>query len=145
MGAHVDPFAFKGALIVLAAAGVVIPLFHRLRLSPVLGFMLVGIVVGPFGLGRVAAALPWLGAVSFDDPASIAPVAELGVVMLMFMIGLELSFERLWVMRRLVFGLGALQVAGSAARAGGPACWPGCRRRRRWWRASPGRCRPPRW
>ncbi len=115
MEAHVDPFAFKEALIVLAAAGVVIPLFHRLRVSPVLGFMLVGIVVGPFGLGRAAAVAPWLGVVTFGDPASIAPIAELGVVMLLFMIGLELSFERLWVMRRLVFGLGALQVAGSAA------------------------------
>ena len=119
MDSHVDPGAFREALIVLAAAGVVIPLFHRLRLSPVLGFMLVGIVVGPFGLARFADALPWLGAVTFRDPASIAPIAQLGVVMLLFMIGLELSFERLWVMRRLVFGLGALQVAGSAAALGG--------------------------
>jgi CPA2 family monovalent cation:H+ antiporter-2 len=115
MEPHVDPGAFRQALIVLAAAGVVIPLFHRLRVSPVLGFMLVGMVVGPFGLGRAVDALPWLGAVTFGDPASIAPVAELGVVMLLFMIGLELSFERLWVMRRLVFVLGALQVVGSAA------------------------------
>jgi CPA2 family monovalent cation:H+ antiporter-2 len=125
MEAHVDPFAFKQALIVLAAAGVVIPLFHRLRVSPVLGFMLVGMVVGPFGLGRAVGVLPWLGAVTFGNAASIAPVAELGVVMLLFMIGLELSFERLWVMRRLVFGLGALQVAGSAAAIGGVAVLAG--------------------
>ena len=125
MGAHVDPFAFREALIVLAAAAVVIPLFHRLRVSPVLGFMLVGIVVGPFGLGRAAAELPWLGAVTFGDPASIAPIAELGVVMLLFMIGLELSYERLLVMRRLVFGLGALQVASSAAVLGGLAVLAG--------------------
>ena len=118
MEAHVDPGAFKEALIVLAAAGVVIPLFHRLRGSPVLGFMLVGMAVGPFGLGRAVADAPWLGAITINDPASIAPIAELGVVMLLFMIGLELSFERLWVMRRLVFGLGALQVAGSDRRAG---------------------------
>lgn len=125
MEAHVDPFAFKEALIVLAAAGVVIPLFHRLRVSPVLGFMLVGIAVGPFGLGRAAGVAPWLGAVTFGDPASIAPIAELGVVMLLFMIGLELSFERLWVMRRLVFGLGALQVAGSTVVLGGVALLAG--------------------
>ena len=119
MAAHVDPGAFRDALIVLAAAGIVIPLFYRLRLSPVLGYMLVGLAVGPFGLGRAAAALPWLGAVTINDPASIAPIAELGVVMLLFMIGLELSFERLLVMRRLVFGLGALQVfLGTAVVAG---------------------------
>jgi hypothetical protein len=125
MAAHVDPGAFRDALIVLAAAGIVIPLFHRLRLSPVLGYMLVGLAVGPFGLGRAAAALPWLGAVTINDPASIAPIAELGVVMLLFMIGLELSFERLLVMRRLVFGLGALQVFLSTAVVAGLALLAG--------------------
>ncbi len=115
MEAPVDLTVFRQALIVLAAAGVVIPLFYRLRISPVLGYMVVGMAVGPFGLGRAAATLPWLGAITFGDPASIAPIAELGVVLLMFMIGLELSIERLWVMRRLVFGLGALQVGTSAA------------------------------
>jgi len=125
MEAHVDPGVFKEALIVLVAAGVVIPLFHRLRVSPVLGYMLVGVAVGPFGLGRAVAALPWLGAFTFDDPAAIAPVAELGVVVLLFMIGLELSFERLWVMRRLVFGLGALQVLVSTAVLAGLAVLAG--------------------
>ena len=121
----VDLSAFKEVLIVLGAAGIVIPLFHRLRISPVLGFMLVGMVVGPFGLGRAADILPWLGAVTLRDPAAIAPIAELGVVMLLFMIGLELSFERLLVMRRLVFGLGALQVAGSTALLAGLATLAG--------------------
>lgn len=102
--------AFKDALIVLAAAGVVIPLFHRFRVSPVLGFMLVGIVVGPFGAGREVAAMPWLRFVTIADPDAIQPIAQLGVVLLMFMIGLELSFERLWRLRGLVFGLGALQL-----------------------------------
>jgi CPA2 family monovalent cation:H+ antiporter-2 len=125
MEAPVDLTVFRQALIVLVAAGVVIPLFYRLRVSPVLGYMLIGMVVGPFGLGRAAAALPWLGAVTFGDPASIAPIAELGVVMLMFMIGLELSFERLWVMRRLVFGLGALQVLASTAVLAGLAVLAG--------------------
>ncbi len=125
MEAHVDPGAFKQALIVLAAAGVVIPLFHRMRVSPVLGFMLVGMAVGPYGLGRAVDAVPWLGAVTFGDPAAIGPIAELGVVMLLFMIGLELSFERLWVMRRLVFGLGALQVVASAAALAGLAVLAG--------------------
>ena len=110
-----DPAAFKHALIVLAAAGVVVPLFHRLRVSPVLGFMLVGAVVGPFGLGRAVGHVPWLSAVTITEPEAIGPIAQLGVALLLFMIGLELSFERLWLMRRLVFGLGTLQLAACTA------------------------------
>jgi CPA2 family monovalent cation:H+ antiporter-2 len=105
--------SLRVALIVLATAGIVVPLFNRLRVSPVLGFMLVGAAVGPFGLGRLAAGRMWLDAVTIADPGSIEPVARLGVVLLLFMIGLELSFERLWSMRRLVFGLGPLQVLAS--------------------------------
>jgi CPA2 family monovalent cation:H+ antiporter-2 len=116
-----DTSFYKQALIVLGAAGVVIPLFHRLRLSPVLGFMLVGIVVGPFGLASLIPRLPWLSAVTISPPASIEPIADLGIVLLLFMIGLELSFERLWVMRRLVFGLGSLQVVLCAAVLAGVA------------------------
>ena len=114
MEAATDISSFKEVLIVLGAAGIVIPLFHRLRISPVLGFMLVGTAVGPFGLGRLAGRVPWLSAVTIADPAAIALIARLGVVLLLFMIGLELSFERLWLMRRLVFGLGALQVVTGA-------------------------------
>src|SRR5690242_13906994 len=82
---------YKQALIVLGAAGLVIPLFHRLRLSPVLGFMLVGLVVSPFGIASLIPDLPWLSAVTISTPASIEPIAQLGVVLLLFMIGLELS------------------------------------------------------
>ncbi len=114
MGPSGDGAFFKEILIILGAAGIVIPLFHRLRVSPVLGFMLIGAAVGPFGLGRASGLpswlSPWLGAVTIDDPATIEPIAALGVALLLFMIGLELSFERLWLMRRLVFGLGALQL-----------------------------------
>src|SRR5215212_1760326 len=105
-----DLSLYKATLIVLGAAAVVIPLFHRLRVSSVLGFMLVGIVVGPFGLASLAPSLPFLSAISISEPETIDPIAHLGVVLLLFMIGLELSFERLVVMRRLVFGLGTLQV-----------------------------------
>jgi CPA2 family monovalent cation:H+ antiporter-2 len=111
----VDPSDFKEVLTILGAAGVVVPLFHRLRVSPVLGFMIVGMAVGPFGLGALAREVPWLSAVTITDAKAIGPVADLGVVMLLFMIGLELSLERLLLMRRLVFGLGSLQVALSAA------------------------------
>ena len=110
MAAAIDPAAFKETLIVLGAASVVIPVFHRLKLSPLLGFILVGVLVGPFGLGALSAQADWLTWVTITEPKSIALVAELGIVFLLFMIGLELSFERLKMMRRLVFGLGPLQM-----------------------------------
>ena len=113
-----DPGLLKPALIILAAAAVVIPLFHRLRVSPVIGFMLVGMLTGPFGLAKFAAYLPMIGMVTITEPETIAPVGELGISMLMFMIGLELSLERLQMMRRLVFGLGALQFAVCAVGVG---------------------------
>ena len=109
MASPVHPSDFKDALIILGAAGVVVPLFHRLRVSPVLGFMIVGMAVGPSGFGALARDVPWLSAVTITDASAIEPVAELGVVMLLFMIGLELSLERLLLLRRLVFGLGSLQ------------------------------------
>ena len=115
MASPVHPSDFKDALIILGAAGVVVPLFHRLRVSPVLGFMVVGMAVGPSGFGALAREVPWLSAVTITDASAIGPVAELGVVMLLFMIGLELSLERLLLMRRLVFGLGSAQVVLCAA------------------------------
>jgi CPA2 family monovalent cation:H+ antiporter-2 len=121
MDSHFDPGLFKPALIILAAAAVVIPLFHRLRLSPLLGFMLVGVAVGPFGLATLAGQAPVLNAVTLTNPQIIAPTAELGISMLMFMIGLELSLERLRVMRRLVFGLGFAQFVLCAAVIAGTA------------------------
>jgi monovalent cation:H+ antiporter-2, CPA2 family len=110
-----DLSLYKEALIVLGAAAVVVPLVHRLHVSPVLGFILVGLAAGPFAAGALSDRVPWLAAVTIDDPTDIEPIAHLGVVLLMFMIGLELSFERLWLMRRLVFGLGTLQVVISVA------------------------------
>ena len=118
MVAPVDPIVFKDALIVLGAAAIVVPVFHSLKLSPVLGFILVGMIVGPFGLGTLTADLPWLAYLTIEDKDDMALVAEFGVVLLLFMIGLELSLERLWVMRRLVFGLGFAQVMLSAVAIG---------------------------
>ena len=111
----------REAIVILGAAAVVIPVFIRLRVSPVLGFMLVGLLAGPSGLGALTERFPWVGLVTIPDRATIAPVAELGVVLLLFMIGLELSFERIVVMRRLVFGLGGLQVLACTALVGGVA------------------------
>lgn len=108
----------REAVVILASAAIVIPLFHRLKLSPVLGFMLVGLLVGPAGLAMLTDRAPWVAWFTITDRESIAPVAELGVVLLLFMIGLELSFERILVMKRLVFGLGGLQVVVSAVAIG---------------------------
>ena len=107
--------ALSDALVVLAAAGIVIPLFDRFRITPVIGFILVGVAVGPFGLGRHATEFSWLQYISISDPHRLEPFAEFGIVMLLFSVGLELSLARLWSMRRGVFGLGSLEMLVSAA------------------------------
>jgi CPA2 family monovalent cation:H+ antiporter-2 len=101
------------ALVILGAAGVVIPAFARIRISPVIGFVLVGTAVGPAGLGALAAEHRWLEPFTITDRGRIAPFAEIGILMLLFAIGLELSFRRLWAMRRRVFGLGGVQMVGT--------------------------------
>ncbi|GAA3793573.1 cation:proton antiporter [Qipengyuania pelagi] len=98
------------ALVILGAAGLVIPVFTRFRITPVIGFILIGIAVGPFGLGQLVYERPWLSHITITDPEALEPFAEFGIILLLFTIGLELSFKRLWQMRRLVFGLGALEL-----------------------------------
>lgn len=98
------------ALVILGAAGVIIPAFARIRISPVIGFILVGAAVGPVGLGALAGDHPWLSAITITDSERIDPFAEIGILMLLFGIGLELSFRRLWAMRRKVIGLGGAQM-----------------------------------
>jgi monovalent cation:H+ antiporter-2, CPA2 family len=112
------PEQYKEALIFLGTAGVVVPLFRRLKVSPVLGFLGAGILLGPYGLGALAQDIGWLSLLALEDVEQIAPIAEFGVVFLLFMIGLELSWQRLAIIGRLVFGLGALQLFGSAAAIG---------------------------
>jgi CPA2 family monovalent cation:H+ antiporter-2 len=102
---------YRDLVVFLAAAGVVVPLFNRLRISPVLGFLAAGVLLGPDGLGRFAQTHGWLSWLTIGDQAQIRQLSELGVAFLLFMIGLELSWERLKAMRRLVFGLDMLQVA----------------------------------
>ena len=101
---------FQSLLVFLAAAGILVPLMKRFSISPVLGFIVIGVVIGPNGIAQFADTLPWLAHVTISDAEGIAIFAELGVVFLLFMIGLELSFERLSAMRGLVFGLGGAQV-----------------------------------
>ena len=111
MNETIDLSVYKEALLFLVTAGVVAPLFFRLRVSPVLGYLLAGVVLGPYGLGSLAGKAPWLGAFAISNVETIDRIAEFGVVVLLFTMGLELSFERLRRMRRLVFGLGFAQVA----------------------------------
>src|SRR5690349_22258797 len=114
MALPIDSDAFSDSLVVLGAAGLVIPAFARLRVSPVIGFILVGMLVGPSGLGSLVDRYPWLYHVTITQSESISPFAELGIILLLFSIGLELSFRRLWSMRGLVFGVGAAELIGSA-------------------------------
>ena len=118
MDAHGHFPFLKETILFLALSGVLMPLLSRLRINPVLGFLSVGVLLGPYGLASLASTWPVLSWFTFARPEDVEFLAELGVIFLMFMIGLEMSVERLWSMRKLVFGLGGLQVALSATAIG---------------------------
>ncbi|MFH5775423.1 monovalent cation:proton antiporter-2 (CPA2) family protein [Paracoccus sp. NGMCC 1.201697] len=96
--AHMAGTSIDSVVILLAAAVIAVPLFRKLGLGSVLGYLAAGLAVGPFGLGI------------FHDPQSVIHVAELGVVLFLFIIGLEMQPSRLWAMRGEIFGLGLAQV-----------------------------------
>lgn len=100
----------QDALVILGAAGIVIPVFARFRITPIIGFILIGLAVGPFGLGALVDEFAWLQYVTISDPERLTPFADFGIILLLFAIGLELSFNRLWQLRKLVFGLGSLEL-----------------------------------
>ncbi|AWW75073.1 sodium:proton exchanger [Erythrobacter sp. KY5] len=100
----------QDALVILGSAGIVIPVFARFRITPIIGFILIGILVGPYGLGSLVDQFEWLRYVSISDPDRLTPFADFGIILLLFAIGLELSFNRLWQLRKLVFGLGSLEL-----------------------------------
>ena len=117
---HAFPF-LREILLFLILAGILIPTLQRLRINQVLGFLAVGTLLGPYGLGRLATDYPWLVHLTFPSGPGVSMLAEIGVLFLMFMIGLELSAARLWSMRRWVFGAGTAQVLGTAALIGAAA------------------------
>ncbi len=105
---------YREAMIVLGTAAVLVPLGQRFKISPILGFLIAGALLGPGGLGSLWYSFPAVRWVAITDERGLGAIADLGVVFLLFLIGLELSFKRLVTMRRLVFGLGMLQVTISA-------------------------------
>lgn len=115
VAAAAEGFDLFHAVALLGAGVVAVPIFRRLGLGSVLGYLAAGIAIGPFGLRL------------FRDPAAILGVAELGVVMLLFVIGLELKPSRLWSLRRDIFGLGIAQVVLSIVVLGGAAMLFGVR------------------
>ncbi|MGA8971156.1 MAG: cation:proton antiporter [Pseudolabrys sp.] len=125
MAASINIDAYSDALVVLGTAGIVVPLLRRWGLNPVLGYLAAGALLGPLGLGSLIGSFPFLYWVTVVDAKNVAGIAQLGVVFLLFLIGMELSFERLKAMRRLVFGLGSLQIVLSTAVIGGVAVLAG--------------------
>lgn len=114
MASDFQTSGFSDALVILGAAGIVIPAFARIRITPVIGFILVGILVGPYGLGALTKDFAWLNWVTISRPEAIGPFAELGIILLLFSIGLELSFARLWAMRNRLIGFGSTELFGAA-------------------------------
>jgi monovalent cation:proton antiporter-2 (CPA2) family protein len=111
-----EPHGFlQQALVYLAAGVIAVPLFKRLGLGSVLGYLVAGVAIGPWGLRLI------------DDPQTVLQFAEFGVVLLLFLVGLELNAARVWALRRSIFGLGGAQViitiaavAAAAAALGQP-------------------------
>ena len=91
------------ALVYLAAGVIAVPVFRRLGLGSVLGYLVAGVVIGPWGLALIS------------DPQTVLQFSEFGVVLLLFLIGLELNPQRVWSLRRAIFGLGGVQVAATIA------------------------------
>src|SRR3954464_5859530 len=97
------------ALIYLAAGVLAVPVFKRLGLGSVLGYLVAGVAIGPWGLRLVS------------DPQTVLQIAEFGVVLLLFLVGLELNAQRVWGLRRAIFGLGGVQVVATIAAVAGIA------------------------
>ncbi len=109
-------------VIFLVTAAILVPTFQRLRITPILGFLFFGVLLGPYGFGLFVEQLGILRHAVIYDVDGVRVLAEMGIVFLLFTIGLELSWERLWSLRRLVFGLGTAQVVVTGCVIGVTAC-----------------------
>ncbi|MAN72671.1 MAG: portal protein [Henriciella sp.] len=118
MGHEGQEIFLKDMLVFLFAAGVIVPALRMLRIPAVAGFLIAGVVLGPYGLGTLEDLWAPVQFVTVAEPEAAEPFAELGILFLLFLIGLELSFEKLWRMRQAVFGTGALQAFASSTAIG---------------------------
>jgi CPA2 family monovalent cation:H+ antiporter-2 len=118
MDAHAGLPHLQPILLFLAIAGLVMPLLARARVSQVVAFLIAGALFGPHGLGRLAADHAWLGWLTIADGEGVQVLAELGVVFMLFLIGLELPARQLWSLRRWVLGVGSAQWLGCGALIG---------------------------
>ncbi len=109
MAAAINIEAYSDALVVLGTAGILMPVVRRLGVSPVVGFLVAGAVLGPLGLGSFVQQVPPLFWVTITNAANVGGIAEFGVVFLLFLIGLEMTLERLSAMRRAIFLVGGSQ------------------------------------
>jgi monovalent cation:H+ antiporter-2, CPA2 family len=125
LASTINVAAYSDALVVLGTAGIVVPIVNRLGFSPVLGYLGAGALLGPLGLGSLINSFPVLYWFTVGDAKDVDGIAELGIVFLLFLIGLELSLHRLLTMRRLVFGLGGLQVLITTAVIAGAVIYAG--------------------
>lgn len=116
---------YSDALVLLGTAGIVIPLVRRFGLNPVLGYLGAGAILGPLGLGSFIQQFPVLYWFTVVDARNVSGFADLGIVFLLFLIGMELSYDRLRAMHRLIFGLGASQIVLSTAVIAGMAALAG--------------------
>lgn len=121
MDAHAGLPHLQPILLFLAIAGLVMPLLARARVSQVVAFLVIGALVGPNGLGRIAADQAWLRWLTIADGEGVRVLAELGVVFMLFVIGLELPARQLWSLRRWVLGVGSAQWLGCGALIGAVA------------------------
>lgn len=103
MSSEAHSISLIAPVVLLAAAVIAVPIFKRIGLGSVLGYLIAGLIIGPFGFAF------------FQDSTSILHIAELGIVMYLFVIGLEMQPSHLWGLRREIFGLGTLQIVACAA------------------------------
>ena len=100
-------------ILFFAIAGILVPFLKRVGVSQILGYLICGLIIGPYGLNNFVSNYPLLAYVTISDSDLVSVIGELGIVALMFMIGLELSFARLKELKKYVFGLGSLQIVST--------------------------------
>jgi CPA2 family monovalent cation:H+ antiporter-2 len=125
MAAPVNIATYKEIILVMGTAGLIVPALNRIKISPVVGFLLAGVLMGPYGLARFADTIPFIDLITISDSSDFPALSELGILLLMFLIGIELSFNRIKTMRKLIFGFGGTQIIGSLIIITSVAYWLG--------------------